>query len=164
MRLGQLTDSFHSLKSDVTDAEIQACAKARAREANMPYAGALLPAEAWQLMQRAGAKLVDVRTRPELEFVGRVPGSIEIEWNSWPDSVRNPGFLQQLADEVSADAITLFICRSGARSHHAAAAAAAAGYAQSYNVLQGFEGDKDPAGHRNSVGGWRVAGLPWIQG
>jgi hypothetical protein len=31
-------------------------------------------------------------------------------------------------------------------------------------VLQGFEGDKDAAGHRSSVGGWRVAGLPWTQG
>jgi rhodanese-related sulfurtransferase len=57
----------------------------------------------------------------------------------------------------------MFICRSGARSHGAAAAAAAAGYSQAFNVLEGFEGDKDAYGHRNTVGGWRVAGLPWIQ-
>jgi len=57
----------------------------------------------------------------------------------------------------------MFLCRSGARSHAAAAAAAQAGYSQSYNVLQGFEGDKDTSGHRNSLGGWRVAGLPWVQ-
>jgi rhodanese-related sulfurtransferase len=145
-------------------ADILARAHERALEAKLPYAGALLPTEAWQLMQQAGAKLVDVRTRPELEFVGSVPDSIEIEWNMWPDSVRNPEFTAQLAEQVPGDAITLFICRSGARSHHAASAATAAGYAQSYNVLQGFEGDKNEAGHRNTLGGWKVAGLPWIQG
>jgi rhodanese-related sulfurtransferase len=56
------------------------------------------------------------------------------------------------------------MCRSGARSHQAAIAAHAAGYAHSYNILQGFEGDKDASGHRNGIGGWRFAGLPWIQG
>jgi len=31
-------------------------------------------------------------------------------------------------------------------------------------VLEGFEGDKDGEGHRNTKGGWRAAGLPWVQG
>jgi hypothetical protein len=31
-------------------------------------------------------------------------------------------------------------------------------------VLEGFEGDKDAQGHRSTVGGWRLAGLPWVQG
>ena len=57
----------------------------------------------------------------------------------------------------------MFICRSGARSHAAATAAATAGYTQCYNVLEGFQGDKDANGHRDSVGGWRLAGLPWYQ-
>jgi hypothetical protein len=30
-------------------------------------------------------------------------------------------------------------------------------------VLEGFEGDKDANGRRNSIGGWRKAGLPWSQ-
>ena len=38
------------------------------------------------------------------------------------------------------------------------------GYADCYNVLEGFEGDRDAQGHRNTVGGWRAAGLPWVQG
>ena len=38
-----------------------------------------------------------------------------------------------------------------------------AGWKETYNVLEGFEGDKDSQKHRNSVGGWRKAGLPWIQ-
>jgi rhodanese-related sulfurtransferase len=58
----------------------------------------------------------------------------------------------------------MFLCRSGQRSHNAAAQAAGAGYANCFNVLEGFEGDRDTQGHRNSVNGWRVAGLPWEQG
>jgi len=57
----------------------------------------------------------------------------------------------------------LFLCRSGGRSHDAAVAATAAGFGACYNVLQGFEGDRDPDAHRNTVGGWRAAGLPWSQ-
>jgi rhodanese-related sulfurtransferase len=148
----------------MTDAEILARAHDRALEAKLPYAGTLLPAEAWQLMQHGGARLVDVRTRAELEWVGRVPGSVEIEWNAWPGGVRNVEFTAQLAQQVPTATPVLFICRSGARSHQAAVAATDAGFAQSYNVLQGFEGDKDEAGHRNTVGGWRAAGLPWTQG
>jgi rhodanese-related sulfurtransferase len=145
-------------------AEVLALARQRASERQLPYAGALMPREAWLLVQQAGAKLIDVRTRAEWEWVGRVPGSIEIEWNIWPAQVRNPEFLVQLADLVEKDAIAMFICRSGVRSHHAAAAATQVGFAQCFNVLQGFEGDKDASGHRNSVGGWRLAGLPWGQG
>jgi len=58
----------------------------------------------------------------------------------------------------------MFLCRSGQRSHHAAAQATSAGYPNCFNVLQGFEGDRDAQGHRNSVGGWRAAGLTWEQG
>jgi len=43
-------------------------------------------------------------------------------------------------------------------------AATQAGYPNSYNVLEGFEGEKDPRGHRGALGGWRFAGLPWVQG
>ena len=38
-----------------------------------------------------------------------------------------------------------------------------AGYATCYNVLEGFEGDRDASGRRNTTGGWRAAGLPWTQ-
>jgi rhodanese-related sulfurtransferase len=58
----------------------------------------------------------------------------------------------------------MFLCRSGARSHSAAEAATRAGWRECYNVLEGFEGDKDAAHHRGTVGGWKKAGLPWIQG
>jgi len=146
--------------------DILAQAKQRGQAMNLPYAGALLPREAYVLMQHLpGSKLVDVRTRAEWDYVGRIPESVLIEWNTYPGGQRNPAFLGQLQAEVAkSDAPVMFLCRSGARSHHAAQAATQAGYSNSYNILEGFEGDKDAHGHRNTVGGWRFAGLPWIQG
>lgn len=144
--------------------EILAAAQARAREKNLAYQGALRPAEAHELLQKApGARIVDVRTRAELDYVGRIPGSVEIEWQHYPGGQPNGNFLTELRRQVDAEALVMFICRSGARSHAAAAQAAASGYTQCYNVIEGFEGDRDAQGHRNSVGGWRVAGLPWYQ-
>lgn len=142
--------------------EIQRRAADRKRELGLPYAGALLPAEAFVLMQ-SGGKLIDVRTRPEFLYVGRVPGSVLVEWQTYPGNVPNPQFLAQLGEAVQPGETVLFLCRSGHRSHWAAAAAASAGWPESYNVLEGFEGDKDPAQHRGTVGGWRKAGLPWVQ-
>jgi rhodanese-related sulfurtransferase len=144
--------------------EILNKAAQRAKDSRLPYAGALLPAEAYELLQMApGAKLIDVRTKAEWDFVGRVPGSIPIEWQSYPNSEPNPAFLDQLKAHIEKDALVMFLCRSGARSHAAASAAEQAGFAHSYNILQGFEGDKDAQGHRASVGGWQFARLPWTQ-
>ena len=147
-----------------TPQQILASASERAQQMNLPYAGALLPAEAHSLMQSlADAKLVDVRTRAELEWVGKVPGSVLVEWNTWPGGGRNPNFIAEFETLIDKNAIAMFMCRSGARSHQAAIAATQAGYSRAYNVLQGFEGDKDPNGQRNRLGGWRAAGLPWTQ-
>lgn len=142
--------------------EIKKAAADRAKKMGLTYAGALLPAEAHRLMQ-AGARLVDVRTEPELLYVGKVPGSVAVEWQTYPGSRENPEFLAELAAAVPKDQPVMFMCRSGARSHGAAEAATQAGWRECYNVLEGFEGDKDAAQHRNSVGGWRKAGLPWVQ-
>ena len=143
--------------------DIKKKARERGQKLKLTYAGALLPAEAHALMQ-AGAKLVDVRTEPELLYVGSVPGSETIEWNTFPEGKRNPDFLEQLTRAVPKDQPVMFLCRSGVRSHQAALAATHAGWKEAYNVLEGFEGDKDADGHRNTVGGWRFAKLPWIQG
>ena len=139
-------------------------AKARGEPLRLSYQGALLPAEAHVLLGSApGAKLVDVRTRAELDYVGRIPGSVEIEWQTYPGGAPNPDFLAQVRAQVDPEALVMFICRSGARSHAAATAASNAGYTPCYNVLEGFQGDKDAQGHRDTVGGWRAAGLPWYQ-
>ncbi|HQZ01192.1 MAG TPA: rhodanese-like domain-containing protein [Thauera sp.] len=140
-------------------------ARQRAATLELPYQGALTPAETWQVLQLApGARLVDVRSRAELDWVGRVPDAVEIEWSSWPGMQRNPNFVSQLRHQVDAEALVLFICRSGVRSDGAARVALEAGYSNCYNVLEGFEGDKDANGQRNRIGGWRHAGLPWNQG
>ena len=142
--------------------EIKKRAAERAQKMGLPYAGALLPAEAHELMQ-AGAKLVDVRTKPEVLYVGRVPGAATIEWQTYPGNKPNPEFIGELAAIAPKETPVMFLCRSGARAHSAAEAAMRAGWKETYNVLEGFEGDKDAQGHRNTVGGWRKAGLPWVQ-
>jgi rhodanese-related sulfurtransferase len=148
-----------------TFSEIIEAARQRGVQKSLSYQGALLPREAYELATRApGAKLVDVRTRAEWSYVGRIPGAVEIEWQTYPDGQLNPGFLAELQAQVSKEALVMFICRSGARSHSAAEAASAAGYTQCFNVLEGFQGDRDPDKHRDTVGGWRAAGLPWYQG
>jgi rhodanese-related sulfurtransferase len=142
--------------------DIKNAARERGKKMGLGYAGALRPAEAHKLMQ-AGAKLVDVRTKPELQYVGKVPGSVAVEWQTYPGNRENPEFLAELATAVPKDQPVMFLCRSGARSHAAAEAATRAGWKEAYNILEGFEGDKDADQHRNSVGGGRKAVLPWVQ-
>ena len=146
-------------QSDILDK-----ARERAKQLGLPYEGALTPKEAHELLrQTPDAKLVDVRTRAELDYVGRIPGAVEVELLTYPGNRPNPGFLNELEQKVPKDVPVLFICRSGGRSHNAAMMAMQAGYPETFNVLEGFEGDRDAAGHRNSKGGWRKAGLPWTQ-
>ncbi len=142
--------------------ELLKLARQRGRELGLPYAGAMTPREAYDVWQLApGARLVDVRTRAEWDWVGRIPGAVEIEWMSYPDNRPNSHFLTQLRQQVDPEALVLFICRSGVRSHNAAALAGEALQLECYNVLEGFEGDKDALGQRGKIGGWRFAGLPW---
>jgi rhodanese-related sulfurtransferase len=137
-------------------------ARARGQELQLPYAGALTPVEAYKVWQLApGANLVDIRTQAEWDWVGRIPGAIELEWQSYPGSKANPHFLTQFKKQVDREALVLLICRSGVRSHHAAALLTEEAQFECYNVLEGFEGDKDAHGQRGLVGGWRLAGLPW---
>lgn len=139
-------------------------AKERAQQHGLEYSGAVTPTEAWHLLQSVPkAKLVDVRSHAEWQFVGVVPEAVQIELKSFPGMRENPHFLDQLKTQVDTETLVLFLCRSGARSHEAARIAAAHGYSNAYNIVEGFEGDKDGNSHRNSVNGWRAAGLPWIQ-
>ena len=150
-------------QSDSIDAIVERAA-ARAKAEGVPYAGLVTPAEAHALVEAGEATLVDVRTRFEAEYVGRIPGVPLIEWKALGAPGPNPGFVEELDALPAKRARLLFMCRSGARSHAAAIAATQAGHAQSYNVLEGFEGDLDADKHRGNRGGWRKAGLPWTQG
>ena len=76
-----LPDPLRQMRT-MDDAEvILARARQRAIDKKLPYAGALLPAEAFAILQRTpGATLVDIRTQAELYWVGRVPGAVPVEW------------------------------------------------------------------------------------
>ena len=139
-------------------------AQQRAQQHGLPYKGALLPMEAYRVLQEhAQAQLVDVRSRAELDWVGRIPGATEIELRSYPGMQPNPHFFDQLTNQVDRSLPVLFICRSGARSNQAAAMAADMDFAECYNILEGFEGDRDENGQRGKASGWKAAGLPWVQ-
>jgi rhodanese-related sulfurtransferase len=135
-----------------------------AKEKNLPYAGAVTPAEAWELVKSGAAKLVDVRFKFEREYVGRVPETIGVEWKDINTGAVNPDFVQSVSGQFSKDTPIVLLCRSGVRSDAAAKALTEAGFTRAYNILEGFEGDLDEDKHRGNKGGWRKAGLPWIQG
>ena len=138
-------------------------AASRGKSLGLPYAGAVTPAEAHVLATQHGAKIIDVRSRFEYEYIGRVPGSPLIEWKQWPGGEINQRFLEELQARAAKDDFVMFLCRSGVRSHTTAALAARNGYTHAYNILEGFEGDLDATGQRGTLGGWRKAGLPWVQ-
>lgn len=137
------------------------------RDPNLPFAGSVTPQEAYALLTlEPGAKLVDVRTNAERDWVGRVAITdrqhAAVQWNTYPGGAPNPEFLEQLAAVAEKHDILLFLCRSGVRSRHAAKLATENGYRHCFNILDGFEGDKDGSGHRKTVAGWCTAGLPWL--
>ncbi|MFT3688310.1 rhodanese-like domain-containing protein [Paenirhodobacter sp.] len=125
--------------------------------------GQVTPAEAWDLASRGVAALLDVRTIEERAFVGRVPGSLHVAWATGTAMNRNPHFVRQVAALLAKDTQILLLCRSGKRSAHAAEALRKAGFTRVFNVLEGFEGEKDATGQRGKADGWRFHGLPWEQ-
>ena len=139
------------------------------------YAGDNTAQEAFDaLSSREDAVLVDVRTQAEWSFVG-VPDLRSIgkepflvEWQSFPSSGPHPDFAKNVCqllqnNGLDQNAPVFFLCRSGVRSQGAAKALTEAGYANCFNISDGFEGPLDGDGHRGGQSGWKAAGLPWIQ-
>ncbi|EIJ48234.1 rhodanese-related sulfurtransferase [Herbaspirillum sp. GW103] len=151
----------------MSNASILSTAAHRAADGHLPYAGAVTPQEALALLQSDPAiKLVDVRTRAERDWVGvvQIPPAqhLAVQWNLYPEGKPNPQFLEQLQEVARPDEVLLFLCRSGVRSRHAAKLATETGYTRCYDILEGFEGNKDANGHRKTIEGWCHAGLPWV--
>jgi rhodanese-related sulfurtransferase len=134
-------------------------AAARAAAKNLPYAGELTPQEAFEVLQQEYV-LVDVRSKAELDLVGRIPGAMHIEWAFYPGMVANPEFASQLQAQIDKNHAIVFMCRTGGRSHNAAAVASGLGY-MAYNMLEGFEGEANAEKQRTLINGWKHAGLPW---
>ena len=148
---------------DVADASrILDIARTRFDATEGAYAGAVTPPEAWHLYKQGRARLVDVRTAPEVRYVGCVPGALHVEWHG-ADTEHVERFVHDLKAVVRPDETVLLLCRSGVRSHHAARVARNAGYQSVFNVMEGFEGQRNHAQQRGFVDGWRSHGLPWIQ-
>ena len=129
------------------------------------------PPEAWQICQQESRTLlIDVRSSMEFLFVGHPKGALHIPWIDEPDWIINEHFVaevRQLAlgglNDSADDVPIILICRSGNRSDEAGKALLKSGLRNVYNIDEGFEGDRDEAQHRSSVGGWRSHGLPWEQ-
>ena len=175
-----MTDLIFSLSSASTPLAVQSAtpdsvlaadehpvlqhARQQAAAARLPFAGSVTPIDAWQLITDGLATLVDVRTNEERFFVGHVPDSTHVAWMTGTSMNRNPRFVKELEGKVKdKSAVILFLCRSGKRSSAAAEAAQKAGFINSFNITEGFEGDLSSSQQRGHLGGWRVYGLPWIQ-
>ena len=98
--------------------------------------------------------LVDVRTPYERETFGRVDeDSFDAQYIELTlineEGVENINFLNQFnSNGISKNSEIYFICKSGARSMHAALILESNGYQNLYNVEDGF------------VIGWKPIGLP----
>jgi len=140
----------------------------------LTYAGNLSPEDTWQRLQDdPTAILIDVRTPEEWAYVGIVDmtqikrNAVFVPWLFYPRMDINRNFVPQVLEAAkpqNEDTPLLLICRSGVRSAYAAHALTQMGYTQCYNVASGFEGDPNDDKHRGTINGWKVAGLPWVQG
>lgn len=131
------------------------------------------------LAEKDNVALIDVRTPSETMLIGYpVPAAANIPSklvdpdlafdakNGVYKMVDNPTYVEEMQAWLASDAAegvdTLMImCRSGSRSAAAIGKLVEAGVDLTlYNVVDGFEGDKNEDGVR-AVNGWRNAGLPW---
>jgi len=137
------------------------------------YAGDVTAQTAWDdLAANPNAVLVDVRTqaewnlvgKPDLSSIGQEP--IYLQWVTTQGLNKN--FVAELQAELEARSVAkdtpiYIICQSGGRSKIAAIQCTELSYTAAYNVAEGFEGALDEHKHRNTISGWKVAGLPWTQ-
>lgn len=139
--------------------------------------------QAYKIVKKHGENIlfIDVRTRAEVEFVGRtamvdaVIPYLTNDFENWnPKSQRyqkaiNKDFSRVFEKLVAAknmhkDSTIIFMCRSGERSAAAASIATKLGYTNAYTVVDGFEGDRarkgKDKGHR-VLNGWKNSRAPW---
>ncbi|MBF0620517.1 MAG: rhodanese-like domain-containing protein [Magnetococcales bacterium] len=115
------------------------------------------------LEENKEAAFIDIRMELEHFFVGHPPRVENISWQDYPDFEINEDFLKEISNVAKKDKPIVLICRSGHRSIDAGNFLLENGFTLVYNVLEGFEGDRDEHHHRSSINGWRFHGLPWVQ-
>jgi len=64
--------------------ELLDTAHARCHAQNWPFSGALLPTKPMSCYSFTRRRLIDVRSRAELELNGVIPRAVHVEWQSWP--------------------------------------------------------------------------------
>ena len=114
--------------------------------------------------------LIDVRTKPEWDYVG-IPdlSSIKkqalcISWKIYPEMRVNNNFEKQIIKfNIQKNNNLYFICRSGNRSYDAAKFLISKGFTNCFNVSDGFEGELNQHHKRASIDGWKFHNLPWKQ-
>ncbi|MGA7689091.1 MAG: rhodanese-like domain-containing protein [Jiangellales bacterium] len=125
--------------------------------------------------------ILDVRTFEEYLFVGHFEFAKNVplvfprfdpKGPSMPgrppgcSGVENPDFLPAVQKVFGPTDTILVMCSTGGRAAMAVNSLAQAGYAQVYNIVHGFEGDRieDPGSvfaGKHMRNGWKNAGLPW---
>ena len=99
-----------------------------------------------------GVKVLDVRTPGEYVFVGHAPmamnipifflkNEFDVEKNR-PVMALNENFVEEVKKKFKETDTLLVMCRSGGRSAFAINLLAKAGFKNTYNIIDGFEGDK----------------------
>jgi rhodanese-related sulfurtransferase len=121
-------------------------------------------------------KILDVRTLEEYIFVGHPEMACNIplamQTHQWDDEKKmfavkpNPDFEELLNHWADPSDNILVICRSGGRSAMAVNILAKVGFKNTYNIIDGMEGDlvKDPGNlyhGKRMKNGWKNSGLPW---
>ena len=135
--------------------------------------------EATSMVENEAIFILDVRTPQEWNWVGH-PGPNKLDEGDYLTGhvlnvaykvyhegyskgdilIVNTEFVKDVERLLSKDAVIITMCRSGKRSAEAARALEAAGFTSVYNMLTGFEGEKDDSGYR-TINGWKVDGLPY---
>lgn len=116
-----------------------------------------------------GMLFVDVRSDMEYLMIGHPRGAVNVPWIDAPDWTVNERFVTEVRKLMlgrvrrGSGVPLVLICRSGNRSQDAARALLDDGLQSVAIVDGGFEGPLDDEHHRNTVAGWRHAGLPWEQ-
>jgi rhodanese-related sulfurtransferase len=140
------------------------------------------PSVAAYMVTNEGAFIIDVRTPQEWNWVGH-PGENLLEepegtylegyvlnvaymvyhegYSNGDVLIINTQFVKDVERLLNKDDVIITMCRSGKRSVDAALALEAAGFTNVYNMLNGFEGDKNTVTGYRTENGWKVEDLPY---
>ena len=123
-----------------------------------------------KLSEISNSYLIDIRTKPEWEFIGAPDLSslnkktIFISWHMYPEMKINSLFENQITElNIKKNDNLFLICRSGNRSSDATEFLTSRGFTNCFNVEDGFEGEIGPNHKRSTINGWKYCKLPWKQ-